>query len=368
MRRLVIALLFLLTLVPAAAEKNLLCGGELANRPVFLVADGKDVFLKGLDGKVLFQERNVLAADIEDGIGVVFLKANVLVRLDETLHRHEEKISKLSPLLSLIQAPIHLALIEQGLLLIPEKVPILVNVHSGEKKPFPGAFQMTEGSFQFDGISAIWSLGEWIVYQEGESLIVAAKGSLEDILTVSLQDSNVADIWLEGKEIQILLQNGAGYHVDPLSKTSTSIPRKKNNESLIRQHVRLWNDTSDSIVELRLTDDGALSLMSAWKNGKMEAEISVRIPGSKPVVHGLSFSIKTLGKFEFSLHQDSGALVLDFHEKDIVITKENGTVHFISIASNQPYVVAGGVVYSWNLSSTDGALCRMKGKEVEGDE
>ncbi|MCK5879706.1 MAG: hypothetical protein KAH24_07995 [Holophagae bacterium] len=361
MRKLGIAWLFLLTLVPATAEKSLLCGGILENRPVFLIAEGNDVFLKELDGKILFRENNVLAADMADRTGVVFLKENALVRLDETLHRHEEKISRLSPLLSLIQAPIHLALIQPGLLLIPAEVPILMSLNSGEKRPFPGAFQMAEGSFQFDGISAVWSLGKWIVCRKGEFLMVAAKDSLENRLTVSLQDSYVEDIWLEGKEIQILLQNGAGYRVDPLSKTSTSIPKKKRDGSLIRQHVRFWNDASDSIVELRLKDDGALSLLSAWKNGKMDAEISVRVPGSEPVIYGLSFSIKTLGKFQFSLRQVSGALILDFHEKDIVVTKENRTVRFVSIAANQPYVVAGGVVYSWDSSKVTAG--RVKGDE-----
>ncbi|NOY22212.1 MAG: hypothetical protein GXO70_01715 [Acidobacteria bacterium] len=363
MRKLVTALLFLLTLVPAAAEKNILCGGVMLNRPVFLVADGKDVSLEGLDGEILFRESNVLAVDIADSVGLVFLKADTLIRLDETFQRHEVKISKLSPLLSLIQEPVHLSLIEPGLLLIPAEVPILMNTHSGLKRPFPGAFRSTEGSLKFGGMNSLWSSGDWVVFQEGEVLVIAAKASLENRLTVPLQHSSVADIWLEGKAIQIRLQNRTGYSVDPLSKTSIGIPKNKNDKVLIRQHVRFWNDTSDSIVELRLKDDGPLSLMSAWKVGKMKAEISVIAPGKKPVRSDLSFSIKTLGKFRFTLRYDSGTLVLDFHEKDIIVTKEAGKVHFFTIPEGQPYAVAGGVVYSWDSLRGTAKRCRLSERQ-----
>jgi len=365
MRKVEIALLFLLALVPAAAERRLLCGGMLKDRPAFLIADGRDVFLAGLSGKELLRESNVIAADIEDGSCVAFLKEDSIVWLDEKLHRHEVSISKISPYLSMIQEAAHLALIKQGILLVPEEIPYLLNLESEVRRPFSGAFLLTEKRIEFDGMGAVWAVGKWIVLRERNSLQFIDRATMESVVTVPLQHSGVADIWLEGKEIQILLQNGAGYRVVPLTKTVNVIPKDKNDEVLIRQHVRFWNDSADNVVELRFKGEGALSLISAWKRGRMEAEISVKIPGREPVIQSLSFSIKTLGEFRFNLRQVSGALVLDFHEKDFVVTKETAKIHFFTILEDQPYAVAGGVVYSWDSST--GTVRRVRG-EKKGDE
>ncbi len=365
MRKAEIALLFLLALVPAAAEKRLLCGGMLDNRPVFLIAEGRDVSLAGLDGKELLRESNVIAADIEDGPYFAFLKEDSIVWLDEKLHRHDVSISKITPYLSMIQEATHLALIKQGILLVPDEIPYLLNLESEVRRPFSGAFLLTEKRIEFDGMGAVWAVGKWIVLREGKSLRFIDKATMESVVTVPLRHSSVADIWLEGKEIQILLQNGGGYRVIPSTKTVNDIPKDKNDEVLIRQHIRFWNDSADNVVELRFKDVGALSLISAWKRGRMEAEISVKLPGRDPVVHSLSFSMKTLGKFRFNLHQVSGALVLDFHEKDIVVTKETAKIHFFTILDGQPYAVAGGGVYSWDSSTC--TVRRVKG-EKSGDE
>jgi len=224
---------------------------------------------------------------------------------------------------------------------------------------------LTEKRIEFDGMGAVWAVGKWIVLRERNSLQFIDRATMESVVTVPLQHSGVADIWLEGKEIQILLQNGAGYRVVPLTKTVNVIPKDKNDEVLIRQHVRFWNDSADNVVELRFKGEGALSLISAWKRGRMEAEISVKIPGREPVIQSLSFSIKTLGEFRFNLRQVSGALVLDFHEKDFVVTKETAKIHFFTILEDQPYAVAGGVVYSWDSST--GTVRRVRG-EKKGDE
>lgn len=365
MRKVEIALLFLLALVPAAAEKRLLCGGMLDNRPVFLIAEGRDVSLADLSGKELLRESNVIAADSEDGPYFAFLKKDSIVWLDEKLHRHDVGISKISPYLSMIQEATHLALIKQGILLIPEEIPYLLNLESEVRRPFSRAFLLTENRIEFDGMGAVRALGKWIVLGEGKSLLFIDKATLESVVTVPLQHSSVADIWQEGKEIRILLQNGDGYRVIPSTGTVSKVPKNKDDNALIRQHVRFWNDSADNVVELRFKDTGALSLISAWKKGRMEAEISVKLPGREPVVHSLSFSIKTLGKFRFNLRLVSGALVLDFHEKDIVVTKEAGEIHFLTIMDGESYAVAGGAVYSWDSST--GTLRRMK-EEAKGDE
>jgi len=355
MRKVEIALLFLLALVPAAAEKRLLCGGMLDNRPVFLIAEGRGVSLADLSGKELLRESNVIAADSEDGPYFAFLKEDSIVWLDEKLHPHDVSISKISPYLSMIQEATHLALIKQGILLVPEEIPYLLNLESEVRRPFSGAFLLTEKRIEFDGIGAVWAVGKWIVLREGKSLRFIDKATMESVVTVPLQHSSVADIWPEGKEIQILLQNGAGYRVSPSTRTVRKVPKNKDDKALIRQHIRFWNDRTDSVVGLRLKDERALSLMSAWKEGKMKAEISVRAPGREAVVHGLSFSMKTLGKFRFNLRQVSGALVLDFHEKDIVVIKKAGEIHFLTIMDGKSYAVAGGVVYT---RSSTGKMAR----------
>ncbi len=332
-------------LVPAEAEQDILCGGILENRPVFLISDGKDVFVAGVDGKELFREQNVLAADMEDGVGVVFLKENTLVRLDEALARHEQKTSGLSPLFSLIQKPVFLALMKGNLLLIPTETPMLMNSDSGKSCPYPGAFRLTAEGFQIDGLASVWPLGKWLVYRKGNALVIATKGDLKKRLATGLWGSAVADIWLEGKAIHISLQNGRGYEITPSTGTVKNIPKNKNDEVLIRRHFRFFGDTVDSVVALKLKDMGALSLIGAWKKGEIEAEVQVKAPGRGAIVHNFAFSMKTLGKFHFTLRRASGALILDFHEKDIVITKEAGKICFFTIPEGRPYAVAGGVVY-----------------------
>jgi len=360
MKKPAIVLLFLLTLIPAAAENRLLCGGELANQPVFLVASGNDVMLLDLKSNVLFRENDVLAADISDGSGVLFLHRGRILWLDEKLNPHRLELSSLLPFLTLIKRPLHLSLVKPGLLLVPESHPFILNFQTKKKCFFPGALEWNAGNVDFVGMSGVWIRGQWLICRNGTRLAVLDKSGMKEVMSFPLRHSGVADVWMEGKTVRIRLQNGAGYKVEPDTKTVTAVPRNRKDESLLRRRFRFPGDKEDSIVELRLEDEGALSLLSAWKKGRMKAFISIRLPGKPATEHSLSFSIKTLGKFSFSLRSDSGALVLDFYEKDIVVTKEAGKIHFFTIPEQQPYAVAGAAVYFWDSLSGTAKSCRFK--------
>ncbi len=350
MKKPVIVLLFLLSLFPAAAEKRLLCGGNLANQPVFLVASGNDVMLLDLKGNVLFRENDVLAADILEGRNAAFLYRDRIVWLDENLQRHELKISELLPFLALIKQPVHLSLMSDGLLLVPEACPVVLNLQTKKTWLFPGALEWRMGKIAFDGMKNMWTQGNWLICKNGAHLVVIDKVGMGEVMSYPLRYSDVADVWIENKTVHILFQNGTGVKIEPATKRVTAVPKNRKDESLLRRRFRFPGDKEDSIVELRLEDAGALSLLSAWKKGRMKAVISIHLPEKPATEYSLSFSIKTLGKFSFSLRRDSGALVLDFHEKDIIVTKKADKIHFITIPQGQPYAVAAGTAYTW-LSS-----------------
>ncbi|RLE17779.1 MAG: hypothetical protein DRJ14_05615 [Acidobacteria bacterium] len=363
MKKLVIVLLFLSTLVPAVAEKRLLSGAMLLKKPVFLFVDGKDAVLEDLNGRELYREKNILAADMADGAGVAFLKRDSLVWMGDDLQPHKIKITGLLPVLGLVEQPVRLSLIEPGLVLVPERHPFILNTESAAKWQFPGCLLWEEGEVVFSGLRGVWAEGNWMLCRDGNALVLVNRGCMEKQLTLSLQHSDVANVWMEGKTVHVLLQNGAGYKVEPDAKKITAVARNRKDEPLLRQRFRFSGDEKDSIVELRLEDEGAFSLLSAWKKGRMKAIVSIRLPGEESEGYSLSFSMKTLGKFTFSLRRESGALILDFHEKDVIVTKEKGKIQFITVNEGQPYAVAGGVVYSWDSLRGTAKRCRLSERQ-----
>ncbi len=364
-----IVFLFLLTFsriaVGDSARQALLCGGEFGGQPVFLIARQGSVLLEDRTGKILFRERDVLGADISDGVAVAFLKQSSVVWLDGKMHRTEIKISALAPVLSLIVSPVHLSLLKNDLLLIPAENPVVLNLGSGNRRSFPEAIYFTGKSLVFEGIKNLWEGGDWLVFPGKSHGTLVEKTGMRELLSIPASKEMVADIWREGNAIRIRLRNGKGYRVFPISKKIVPLNKKMDlGEDVLRRHVRFGRADTDDIVAVRLKDTGPLSVLSAWKKGEMGADISIREPGGVSATYPFSFSIKTLNKFHFSLRRESGALILDFGEKDIVVTKQGGRFRFLTIRGHRPFAVAGGVVYGWNPDAKTNVFHRMTGEEI----
>ena len=333
----------LLIVFPVKAENRLLDGFLNQGRPCFLVADGDTVTIRSVDGEIISSVGDVLLLDAEDDGYIMCLSADRLVWFDKRFRRHERPIKSLNRMLRLIETPRKFHMIENGLFIIPSQSPYLLNPENDKSFSVPGINRLENRTVAFTA-EDIMSAGHWIVVRDGRSLVVVDRAQMKEISRIEVGKRKMIGVTYRDNRLTFNLEKGVTYTLNPVSGDLTE-KKVETEKDTVHYQVLFKNDGLPHDVSVTLQDTGMFSMLDAWKEGRMTAEINVHIEENKSVTQKVNFSVRDIGRFKFVAFNVSGALVLRFLEKDVIISRIDGAIRFTSVLAGVNYAVAGGRIY-----------------------